>query len=219
MQYFLLTLKHKWYVFLAGLKTGAPLYNLIVHDWTKFTWAELPHYQRQFFGDKGNPDGFAAAWLHHQNHNPHHWEFWLPRTGHSKGFVMDEAVVCAHQPETGPYDIVRSGRVLATTGTWKAPVTNDEIQQWWDDSEEIKDALNMRRALPMPEKYVREMAADLMGAGKAYTGSWDISEWLEKNASKMVLHPDTTIRLCAVFGRLGVSIPKCWHWAWKGRSF
>jgi len=32
MKYFILTLKHKWFVFLAGLKTKAPLWRLIIHD-------------------------------------------------------------------------------------------------------------------------------------------------------------------------------------------
>lgn len=84
MKYFWLTIRHKWFVFLAGLKTGAPLWRLVIHDWTKFLPSELPHYQRQFFGAHDDPQGFAAAWLHHQNHNPHHWEYWIPRTGHNR---------------------------------------------------------------------------------------------------------------------------------------
>lgn len=83
MDYFFLTIKHKWYVFLAGRKTGVPLWRLIKHDWSKFTLAEYPHYQRQFFGDKNCP-GFPAAWLHHQNLNDHHWEYWVPRSGHTQ---------------------------------------------------------------------------------------------------------------------------------------
>jgi hypothetical protein len=71
-------------VFLAGLCTGAPIWNLIIHDWSKFTRNEYPHYQKQFFGDKSDPEGFIKAWIHHQNHNPHHWEYWIPRTGHGR---------------------------------------------------------------------------------------------------------------------------------------
>jgi hypothetical protein len=33
----------------------------------------------------------------------------------------------------------------------------------------------------MPEKYVREWVADLLGASKEYTGSWDLSAWLQSN--------------------------------------
>ena len=81
------TTVHKWFVFRAGLKIGVPLYQLLVHDLSKYTPAELPHYGRQFYGDKSDPVGFNIAWLHHQNVNAHHWEYWIPRTGHSRCVV------------------------------------------------------------------------------------------------------------------------------------
>lgn len=138
MQYLLLTLKHKWFVFLACKRMGVPVWRAIIHDWTKFLPAELPHYNRQFFGDKSDPDGFARAWLHHQNHNPHHWEYWITRAEHSRG---------------------------------RANTANG--------------------CLPMPETYVREMIADWLGASRAYTGSWDMHKWLEKNLSRIKVHPTT----------------------------
>lgn len=86
MRYAWATIRHKWFVFLAGLQLGGiPVWRLVIHDWHKFTPAELPHYNRQFFGDKGDPLGFACAWLHHQNLAPHHWEYWHTRSDHSKG--------------------------------------------------------------------------------------------------------------------------------------
>ena len=142
MQYFFLTLKHKWFVFLAGWKLGVPLLQLIFHDFSKFMPWELPHYQRQFFGKKNDPKGFINCWIHHQNSNKHHWEYWIPRTGHNR---------C-----TPPYP----------------------------DNEPV----------PMPERYVKEMIADWMGAGKAYEGKWpDVRkwDWLNQNFSKMNLHADT----------------------------
>ena len=84
MKYFFLTIKHKWFVLIAGLKTKAPLWRLIIHDWSKFLWSELPHYQRQFFGKADDPEGFIGCWTKHQNRHPHHWEYWIPRTGHSR---------------------------------------------------------------------------------------------------------------------------------------
>lgn len=74
--------RHKWFVFQAGLWTRAPLWRLITHDLSKFSLAEAPHYGRQFFGEDDDPEGFARAWLHHQNVNDHHWEYWIPRTAH-----------------------------------------------------------------------------------------------------------------------------------------
>lgn len=85
MRYALVTFRHKYFVFLAGISLSVPVWRLLLHDLSKFTPAELSHYQRQFFGDKGDPEGFARAWLHHMNHNPHHWEYWCLRSDHSKG--------------------------------------------------------------------------------------------------------------------------------------
>jgi len=84
MKYFWLTIKHKWFVFLAGRKIGVPIIRLILHDWTKFLPCELPHYQRQFFGKADDALGFIKCWIHHQNHNDHHWEYWIARTGHNR---------------------------------------------------------------------------------------------------------------------------------------
>lgn len=89
MKYFLLTWKHKWFVFLAGLKIGVPIYLLILHDWTKFLPCELPHYQRQFYGKADQPLKFSYAWNHHQKNNKHHWEYWIPTTGHNRGGYKD----------------------------------------------------------------------------------------------------------------------------------
>lgn len=78
------TLHHKWFVFWFGLRTKAPIWRLLIHDWTKFTPAELPAYANRFFGDGNDHISFALAWNHHSKLNPHHWEFWVPLTAHSK---------------------------------------------------------------------------------------------------------------------------------------
>ncbi len=84
MRYFWLTVKHKWFVLLAGLRLRVPLWRLLTHDLSKFLPSELPHYQRQFFGRADDPSGFSVCWLRHQNRNDHHWEYWIPRTGHNR---------------------------------------------------------------------------------------------------------------------------------------
>ena len=45
--------------------------------------------------------------------------------------------------------------------------------------------------LQMPRRYVLEMVADWMGAGRAITGEWETAVWYEKNGSNMQLHPVT----------------------------
>lgn len=150
IKYALSTATHKWFVLLACRRAGVPLWRGLIHDLSKFTPAELPHYNRHFFGDQGDPQGFAVALLHHYNHNPHHWEYWQMRSDRSDG---------------------ASGAVDGY--------------------------------LPMPEKYVREMVADWHGASRAYTGKWEISEWLISNLYTMRLHPVTASRLQKVLEGMG----------------
>ncbi len=76
-------LRHKWFVFLGCLKTGAPLWRAIIHDLSKFTPAEWGAYVERFYGGRNSQlskdnDTFAfhLAWRHHWTHNPHHWEYW-----------------------------------------------------------------------------------------------------------------------------------------------
>lgn len=45
--------------------------------------------------------------------------------------------------------------------------------------------------IEMPRKYVLEMVADWMGAGRAITGEWRVFAWYNKNKDKILLHPDT----------------------------
>ena len=45
--------------------------------------------------------------------------------------------------------------------------------------------------MAMPEEFALEMLADWMGAGKAYTGSEDMSAWLTHNLPKISLHSRT----------------------------
>lgn len=135
LKYLSYVLRHKWFVFLAGRKTGAPLWRLIIHDWSKFTPVEWGPYVRRFYSgnsdklDKSSdPDDFHRAWTHHWHVNPHHWEHWLTAERHP---------------------------------------------------------------MEMPDKFIREMVADWMGAGRAITGRWEVAEWYSNSSHKMILHRNT----------------------------
>lgn len=135
--------RHKWFVFRAGLWTGAPVWRLLIHDWSKFLPVEWGAYAWSFYGPwkyKERPEwlvaSFDRAWLHHQHRNAHHWQHW----------VLQED----------------RGKVTP---------------------------------LPMPEKLIREMVADWMGAGRAITGQWDVEDWYRRNAPRIRLHPETRIRV------------------------
>lgn len=53
--------RHKWFVFYAGLKIKAPLWRLVIHDWSKLTPAEWFPYVLRFYGHEGTADAFNRA--------------------------------------------------------------------------------------------------------------------------------------------------------------
>lgn len=93
LRYLWLTIRHKYFVFKVGLQIECPLWRLMIHDWTKFLPCELPHYGRQFFGSEDDSYNFNKAWLHHQNLNDHHWEWWISRTMHNKSQRTDTGML------------------------------------------------------------------------------------------------------------------------------
>jgi hypothetical protein len=142
-------MKHITAVQEAGRLIGVPEVQLLIHDNSKFSDEEFPAYARHFHGG-GDPDGFARAWLHHMNHNPHHWQHWMFPDGFTpKGSDVENGVV------------------------------------------------------EMPQNYALEMVADWMGASMAYTGSWDMTEWLKKNMPKIKVHSKTAVYLRKVLADLG----------------
>lgn len=113
--------RHKWFVFRAGLKTKAPLWRLVIHDWSKLTPAEWGPYVRTFYAPEKKREGeFDCAWLHHQHRNPHHWQHWVlwEDDGDTKPLRM-------------PYKLVREmvadwmGAGRAITGRW-------DVGSWYD---------------------------------------------------------------------------------------
>lgn len=137
---------------MAGIKVGAPIHLLLIHDLSKFNLLkETIHYGRQFFGDQSDPLGFSYAWNHHQKTNKHHWEYWIPISGHNRGGYKDM------QP------------------------------------------------LPMPDKYIKEMVADWLGASRAYEGIFPTKNnwpWFEKNFQRIKLHPETRQKVIELLNKL-----------------
>jgi hypothetical protein len=110
--------RHKWFVFRAGLRTKAPLWRLLIHDYSKLSRAEWGPYVRRFFsGNAGkldksaDPDDFHRAWTHHWHRNPHHWEHWL--TAEREPLRMPE-----HFVREMVADWMGAGRAI--TGKWEA---------------------------------------------------------------------------------------------------
>lgn len=55
----------------------------------------------------------------------------------------------------------------------------------------------------MPFWFAKEMIADWMGASMAYTGSWDMIDWLAKNIPKIRVHSSTASFLRGELDALG----------------
>ncbi|MBU0777909.1 hypothetical protein KKF82_06605 [Patescibacteria group bacterium] len=153
LKYLILTLKHKWFVFIAGLKIKASIWRLIKHDISKFFPSELPYYGNQFFGKADNPDGFNMAWLRHQNRNDHHWEFYIPRTGHNRGIPRHPD----NEPMQMPVDAVKEmvsdwfGASRAYDGKWP------KTKNWpW-----FKNTFDKIKIHPETRKYVLEILNDI----------------------------------------------------------
>lgn len=80
-------LRHKWYVFRAGLRLKVPVWQLIIHDLSKFRPNEWVPYTNHFFPKPGSADwsngreaityaAFEMAQVRHFIRNPHHWQHW-----------------------------------------------------------------------------------------------------------------------------------------------
>lgn len=121
LKYLRYLIRHKWFVFLAGLQTKAPLWRLIIHDWSKFLPCEWGPYVRRFFAGRAglldkaaDPDEFHVAWTHHWHANPHHWEHWL---------AVDDGLlrpleIPQHFVQEMVADWMGAGRAI--TGKWEA---------------------------------------------------------------------------------------------------
>ena len=77
-------------------------------------------------------------------------------------------------------------------------------QHWiFSDGFTPKNSRVENGVVQMPTNYVVEMVADWMGASKAYTGSWDMTDWLLANLPKIKIHSQTAAYLEKVLTRNG----------------
>lgn len=200
-KYLQAVLRHKRFVYQEGRKLGLTLWRCLIHDWQKFLPVEWFPYAQAFYGSGGGKTGkpqgdkaFDRAWLHHQHLGPHHWQYWLViesdrldltywpedfsrrlcdcivgrATGHHNGMMPREKRI-----------LVRSTDLLVEdSGAIHCLCCGKPIN---------KEALT---ALPMPDKYRREMLADWRGANRAY-GDQPLAEWYAWSKPNRILHPDT----------------------------
>jgi hypothetical protein len=214
LRYLGYVLRHKWWVFVAGLYVGAPLWRLLIHDWSKFLPSEWFAYVRHFYTEvaprSDEPLGralisrnakraaaFDAAWNRHQKRNPHHWQFWL---------------LTEDRPPAARFELhTESGgarRLTSIRDNGSVLSAREYLRSYVEPGSDclvtrLVAAANRSRPLPMPEKFVREMVADWMGAGRAITGRWDVQEWYATHREQIVLHPATRHRVEAILAKVG----------------
>lgn len=144
-RYLKYVLRHKWFVFRAGLDTGAPLLRLVIHDWSKFLPSEWIPYAQWFYGWKGgswhrtHPDhlsvsgkwkkekygaAFKRAWLRHIHRNAHHWDHWILKDGEPSG--PSDGFVALEMPES----LVRE-MVADWIGAGMAQGHGNDLRPWY----------------------------------------------------------------------------------------
>jgi len=98
LKYLRYVIRHKYFVFREGRKLRVPLWQLIVHDLSKFRPDEFFPYADYFYGGphksisemhgdvrnhlwqwskEGVESRFNVAWLKHIHRNPHHHQHWV----------------------------------------------------------------------------------------------------------------------------------------------
>lgn len=77
-------------------------------------------------------------------------------------------------------------------------------QHWiFSDGYTPKDSNVENGVVLMPLLCAEEMVADWMGAGRTYTGSWDMKDWLWEHIPKIKVHSQTAAMLRELLDNLG----------------
>lgn len=83
-RYLKYVLTHKYWVWHYGRTLGVSRWQLLIHDWSKFTPLEWRAYRDTFSTgvawEARDPElvaRFNYAWNRHVARNPHHWQHWL----------------------------------------------------------------------------------------------------------------------------------------------
>lgn len=144
--------RHKYFVFLAGLKLGVPLWRLILHDWTKFLPREWIPYVDFFYGKKpttstesgykhqfDNSDSdFNIAWNHHQKKNDHHWQYWIITLDRGETFCLPMSKYALLEMIA---DWIGAGRAQGKPNTWEWYAANKTKIQLHPDTRSEVDYL------------------------------------------------------------------------------
>jgi Family of unknown function (DUF5662) len=143
--------RHKWFVLVAGLRVHAPLWRLLIHDWSKFLPSEWFAYAQSFYGPQPRTEEtkrrFNRAWLHHQHFNPHHWQHWVLHEDSGQTKVVEMPLPLMREMVA---DWAGAGRGM--TGKW-------EVRAWyWKNQPHIQlNPVTRYMAESLLDKYFHEV--------------------------------------------------------------
>jgi hypothetical protein len=161
-------IRHKWFVFVAGRRLKAPLWRLIIHDWTKLLPQEWFAYMHYFYGSyppweqmrtrpysewvwskEAVAERFQRAWLHHIHWNKHHWQYWVLMDDPSSS--ADDRIGVLQIPDSYIREMVADwlGAGRAIRGGWEAG-------KWY---EERKDMILLHSITRAKVEWLLEKAA------------------------------------------------------------
>jgi len=147
-------------------------------------------------------DMMIKCWKHFETITKHKWYvfvecckmgIWLHGITHDLSkFYPSEFVpsVKYFQGNRSPVEAERDA--IGYSYAWRSHKgRNKHHWQWYVDMDGVDENNRIKlNAAPMPDKYIKEMYCDMVGAGKAYGGGSVIDYYL-KNQHEWVLHPET----------------------------
>lgn len=190
--------RHKWFVFLAGLRVGPPpglpvlrhlrwWLQLALHDLSKLRPSEWRPYAVNFYTGP-RPGELVRVSIDNGDQG-------LCRVIQAEPDPSGRpnARDCLVQDSVGrrflafAREIHRSEVEAAFDVAWvQHQHRNPHHWQHWV----LREDDGATKLLPMPDRYVREMVADWAGAGRAITGKWDPLPWYERTKANRLLEMD-----------------------------
>lgn len=152
-KYLKTVLVHKTYVIKYGVQLDVPIWNLVIHDLTKLYPSEAFPYIEWFYGEEGKSNSlspsheqrkhdFSVAWLHHVNHNPHHWQYWIQRDSDFKATKIPHLYIREMLADWLAASKAYSNKEPRSLKDW----------EWW---QEHKDKINLH---PDSRVFLEELA-------------------------------------------------------------
>jgi len=196
LQYLRYLMRHKWFVFVACWRLGVPLHQAIIHDWSKFLPGEWFPYVRFFYGlprvgDKVEIDSYegfggTAVVLEVRDTPGARYRVEMLNGSQPRPFWAHDFEVSGLCGAKEAFDLAWRHHQRRQPHHW----------QYWlltlDSGETF--------ALKMPDRFVKEMVADWMGAGRAL-GFPDTAGWYARNKDRMLLECSTRDRVEQLLGQ------------------